>query len=71
MVLCYCKMGTQKSFKAFDINKGIQVNNLIYATIIEPTDENKAKLQELADLNKEINLKIQLREGKKIIFETT
>lgn len=69
--ITYCKYGNQSHFKAFDINRGIQVNNLIYATMIEPTNENKAKLQELADLNKDITLKIQLRQNKKIIFETT
>jgi hypothetical protein len=69
--LTYCKCDGMKTFKAFDINEGRAVGNLVYATMIKATDENKRKLQELADLNKGINLKVQLRQcGKKIVFET-
>ena len=66
----YIKYDGMKSFKACNINEGYCVNRLLYATIIEVTDENKEKLQNLADMNKHINLKIQLRVGNKIYFET-
>lgn len=67
----YAKFDNMKSFKAFDVNEGYCVDRLIYATLIADTEENKTKLQRLADMNKEINLKLQLRDGKgKIMFET-
>ena len=66
----YCKMDGMKSYKAFDLEGGVEVNRLIYATILEVTEENKVKLQNLADNNKHINLSIQLRLGNKIYFTT-
>lgn len=66
----YVKYDGMNTFKAFDINEGCCVDRLIYATIIEVNDENKIKLQRLADMNKHINLVIQLRVGNKIFFET-
>lgn len=66
----YVKHDGRSAFKAFDMNDGCFVDKLIYATIIAVTDENKEKLQRLADMNKHINLKIQLRVGNKIYFET-
>lgn len=66
----YIKCDGMKSFKACDINNGYCVDKLIYATIMAVTDENKEKLQRLADMNKHINLKVQLRVGNKIYFET-
>ena len=59
-----------ESFKACDINKGYCVDKLIYATLVEVTEENKIKMQRLADMNKGINLVLQLRVGNKIYFET-
>ena len=64
------KYDGMKSFKACDINDGYCVNRLLYATLVEVTEENKMKLQRLADMNKEINLVVQLRVGNKIYFET-
>lgn len=66
----YCKMDGMKSYKAFDLNDGIEVSRLIYATILDVNEENKSKLQKLADLNKSINLSIQLRVGSKVYFTT-
>ena len=66
----YIKCDGMKSFKACDINEGYCVDRLIYATLVEVTEENKIKLQRLADMNKEINLVVQLRVGNKIYFET-
>lgn len=67
----YAKYDGLKNFTAFDINEGYPVSRKIYCTLVEATDENKRKLQNLADLNKAINLKIQLRNGNnKVMFET-
>lgn len=69
--LTYAKYDGLKNFTAFDINEGYPVSRKIYCTLVEATDENKRKLQNLADLNKAINLKIQLRDGNnKVMFET-
>lgn len=66
----YIKCDGMNTFKACDINKGYCVDKLIYATLVEVTEENKIKMQRLADMNKHINLAIQLRVGNKIYFET-
>ena len=66
----YIKCDGMNTFKACNINEGSCVDRLIYATIIEVTEENKIKLQRLADMNKDINLIVQLRVGNKIYFET-
>lgn len=68
--ITYCKFKGERAFKAFDINEGYAVDKIIYATIIDVTPENCRKLQDLADLNKENGLKIQLRQGTKVLFET-
>ena len=66
----YIKCAGMKTFKACNINDGVRDNRLIHATIIEVTEGNKIKLQRLADMNKDINLIVQLRVGNKIYFET-
>lgn len=66
----YIKCDEMNTFKACDINKGYCVDKLIYATLVEVTEENKIKMQRLADMNKGINLVLQLRVGNKIYFET-
>ena len=69
--LTYAKYDGLNKFTAFDINEGYPVTRKIYCTLVEATDENKRKLQHLADINKGINLKIQLRDGdNKVVFET-
>ena len=67
----YAKYDGLNKFTAFDINEGYPVTRKIYCTLVAATDENKRKLQHLADINKGISLKIQLREGdNKVVFET-
>lgn len=67
----YAKYDGLNKFTAFDINEGYPVTRKIYCTLVEATDENKRKLQHLADINKGVNLKIQLRDGdNKVVFET-
>lgn len=69
--ILYAKFdGGCKTFKAFDINEGRQVGNLIYATLLENTEHVQQKLQELADLNKELHLVLQLRRNGKVCFQT-
>ena len=69
--IVYAKFDGCKSFKAFDVNEGRQVGNLIYATLVENTEDTRIKLQKLADLNKECHLTLQLRRKGKVKFQTT
>ena len=46
--IVYAKFDGCKGFKAFDINEGRQVGNLIYASLVENTEDTRQKLQELA-----------------------
>lgn len=71
LLFVYARYNGMKRFKAFDVNECVTVDKLICATLIENSDENRVKLQALADLNKKINLRLQLREHNgKIVFET-
>ena len=69
--IIYAKFDGCKSFKAFDVNEGRQVGNLIYASLVENTEDTRTKLQKLADLNKECHLILQLRRKGKVKFQTT
>ena len=69
--IVYAKFDGCKSFKAFDVNEGRQVGNLIYASLVENTEDTRAKLQKLADMNKSCNLILQLRRNGKVKFQTT
>lgn len=67
----YAKVKGCNTFRAIDVNGGYFVGNLIYATQIRDTELNRAKLQRLADDNKEgAGLVLQLREGIKVRFQT-
>ena len=68
--IVYAKFDGCKCFRAFDINEGRQVGNLIYATLLENTEDTRTKLQDLADLNKEYNLVLQLRRKNRVCFQT-
>ena len=69
--IVYAKFDGCKSFKAFDVNEGRQVGNLIYASLVENTEDTRSKLQKLADMNKGCNLILQLRSNGKVKFQTT
>ena len=47
-----------------------QVGNLIYASLVENTEDTRQKLQELADLNKGLHLVLQLRRKGRMCFQT-
>lgn len=66
----YVKYEGMKSFKAFDMENCVPVDRLIYASMLDVTEENKAKLQRLADANKKIGLQIQLGAGRKVYFQS-
>ena len=68
--IVYAKFDGCKCFRAFDINEGRQVGNLVYASLLENTEVVRGKLQKLADLNKDCNLVLQLRRKKKVCFQT-
>ena len=69
--IVYAKFDGCKGFKAFDVNEGRQVGNLIYASLVENTEDTRTKLQKLADMNKSCNLILQLRRNGKVKFQTT
>ena len=69
--IVYAKFDGCKSFKAFDVNEGRQVGNLIYVSLVENTEDTRSKLQKLADMNKSCNLILQLRRNGKVKFQTT
>lgn len=68
--IIYAKFDGCRTFKAFDIKEGKAVGNLIYASLIEDTQENRQKLQRLADLNKKCHLILQLRRNNRVTFQT-
>jgi len=68
--IIYAKFDGCKTFRAFDIKEGITVGNLIYASLIKDTEDNRQKLQRLADLNKECHLILQLRRNNRVTFQT-
>ena len=68
--IVYAKFDGCKGFKAFDVNEGRQVGNLIYASLMENTEDTRQKLQKLADLNKEYHLVLQLRRKGRVCFQT-
>ena len=39
--IVYAKFDGCKGFKAFDVNEGRQVGNLIYASLVENTEDTK------------------------------
>ena len=69
--IVYAKFDGCKTFKAFDLTEGRQAGNLIYASMVDNTEDTRAKLQKLADLNKGCNLVLQLRENGRAKFQTT
>ena len=66
----YARFNGLKSFKAFDLGEGRVVGNIIYASLLEDTEENRCKLQELSELNRDCNLVLQLRRKGKVVFQT-
>lgn len=68
--ICYARFDGCKSFKAFDVNEGRQVGNLIYASLMENTENTRTKLQQLVDLNKDCHLVLQLRRKGRVCFQT-
>ncbi len=66
----YAKAKWMKTFKAFDLN-GCFPGNLIYTSMLDDSEENRQKLQKLADINRNQGIQFQLRKGNKILFETT
>jgi len=68
--IVYARFSGCKSFKAFDLSEGRVVGNIIYASLLEDTEDNRHKLQELVELNKGCNLVLQLRRKGRVIFQT-
>ena len=68
--IVYAKYDGCKTFKAFDVSEGRLVGNLIYASLMENTEETRKKLQKLANLNWRCKLILQLRRNNKVCFQT-
>lgn len=67
----YAKMKWMKGFQAFDL-EGFFVRCKIYASLLENSEENQRKLQQLAKDNKSAGFQFQLRkpETDKVLFQT-
>ena len=66
----YAKYEGMTTFKAFDIENCKLVDKVIYATMMQNSEDNKKILKEIADDNKKISLILQLRNEGKVIFTT-
>jgi hypothetical protein len=66
----YAKLPGQSKFSAMDWGKGVQVSNLIYATLIPEQNLERAKTA-LINLTKDYaGIKLELRDTKnKVIFK--
>lgn len=67
--MVYVKYGNIKRFGAFSLSKNRFVGQ-VYATLLLDSPEVRQSLQTWADNNRERNLVVQLRRGKKVIFQT-
>lgn len=67
----YAKMKWMKGFQAFDL-EGFFVRRKIYASLVENSEENQRKLQQLANDNNSAGFQFQLRqpETDKVLFQT-
>lgn len=65
----YAKAKWMKGFKAFDLD-GHFAGRLLYASMLEDNEDNRCKLQELADQNAYAQFQLQLRKGDSIVFQT-
>ena len=52
--IVYAKFDGCKGFKAFDVNEGRQVGNLIYASLVENTEDTRTKLQRKGEISNNI-----------------
>ena len=66
----YAKYKGTDTYRAFDINEGRPAGNILYATQIKNTRENRAKLNRLAKDNAGIGLSLELRDGNKTVYST-
>lgn len=69
MAYVYAKANGMRNFKAFDL-EGIFVGSLIYASMLMGDKEDRRKLQELANDNKQGGWQFQLRRNGKVLFQT-
>lgn len=53
--IVYAKFDGCKGFKAFDVNEGRQVGNLIYASLMENTEDNPAETTEAGRLEQGVS----------------
>ena len=65
----YARAKWMRTFKAFDL-EGHFAGRLLYASMLEDNEDNRCKLQELADKNAYAQFLLQLRKGDSIVFET-
>jgi hypothetical protein len=70
MYRIYAKFTDIKTFKALDISRGVPVDNLIHATILNSEELGKAQdyLKLVKQDQPEISLQIRDTENNKIIF---
>lgn len=70
MAYVYAKMDSMRQFKAFDLD-GHFAGNLIYASLLNDNEENRHKLQDLANENSSAGWQFQLRKPSgHILYQT-
>ena len=67
----YAKYEGMTTFKAFYIKECRLVGNVIYATMMKDSENNKKMLKEIAADNKNISLVLQLRNNGVVVFSTS
>lgn len=70
MAYVYAKMKWMRTFKAFDLTGGCFAGKLIYASMLADSEENRIKLQQLANDNATAGCIFQLRKNDNVTFQT-
>lgn len=70
MCYVYAKMKWMRTFKAFDLTGGCFAGKLIYASMLDDSEENRIKLQQLANDNATAGWIFQLRKNDNVTFQT-
>lgn len=66
----YVKTKDMKRFMPIDLSCSAIVKNLIYATMIEDTQQNREKLQRIANDNAHLSAIFQMRQNNRVTFQT-
>ena len=66
----YVKTKDMKRFMPIDLSCSTIVKNLIYASMIEDSQQNREKLQRIANDNAHLSAIFQMRQNNRVTFQT-